>query len=128
MTYLVCVLHILIGVDMSPSSPPAKGTNSKPVNLMDDFFSTPSSNTANGSTTPSYSSFGMFSSETPKRPLLKYVSGAGLGIDYSYVRSPSMLGSRYNTISLILKNNVQRPISNIRIGKTVFQFITYNTF
>jgi len=55
--------------------------------------------------------------DTPKRTLLKNVVGGGLGIEYNYTRAPSMLGATYNTLQLFFKNHLQKPISNIKIGK-----------
>lgn len=104
-----------------------KAVKSAPVNLMDEFFSGSgnSSSVVNGNASPNVSSpatrsySGIFSSgnDTVKRPLLKHVLANGLGIEYSFSRSPSMLGATINTVQLFIKNHSQKVLTNIRVGK-----------
>jgi len=58
------------------------------------------------------------SSTTAKRTLLKHVSGGGLEIEYSFLRRGSVHGPQVNTILLYFKNHSDRPLVNIKIGKT----------
>lgn len=115
----------LFGGVTATSPPVKKGTApakpSSSTNLIDDLFGAAPSTTPvrSSSSTSSYSGFSAFSSETPKRSLLKHVVGGGLGIEYSYVRAPSMIGATVNTLQLWFKNHSQKPIQNIRVGKTV---------
>ena len=91
---------------------------------MDELFGGPTDTnvTIGSGMTPTtmrnnYTMNNVFGIETVKRTLLKNVMGGGLGVEYSYSRTPSMIGSTINTIILYFKNHSNKPISNIKMGK-----------
>jgi len=53
----------------------------------------------------------------PKEVLLKSHLGNGLGIEYSFSRTPSMHGATFITINLTFKNHSEKMINNIKMGK-----------
>ncbi len=85
---------------------------------MDDLFGP--SPVTNGTKSTSVNFYGGYSSNDPSpEVLLKPHLGGGLGVDYSFSRTPSMHGSTFITVNLSFKNHSEKVINNIRMGKFV---------
>eukprot|EP01119_Soliformovum_irregulare_P017735 TRINITY_DN5315_c0_g6_i1.p1 TRINITY_DN5315_c0_g6~~TRINITY_DN5315_c0_g6_i1.p1 ORF type:complete len:1052 (+),score=400.87 TRINITY_DN5315_c0_g6_i1:2138-5293(+) len=65
----------------------------------------------------SFSDLGFGAPQVRRETLLKHIVGGGLGVEYSYTRTPSMHGATMITIQLYFTNHIEKTIHNITMGK-----------
>lgn len=118
MDYVTNTLSSIVGFTPSSSKPGTTGLTEDlaGLNLSGGLSLSPSR--VSSFPLSSSASFTQLSA-TPRKTLLKSVSGGGLEVEYSFLRRGSVHGPQVNTILLYFKNQSDRPISNIKIGKTV---------
>jgi len=105
---------------------PSKGSGTSTSKLTNDLsgldFSSNTSTSPTRTSNFSFSSSGSLAFTPPtqsvRKTLLKSAVGGGLEIEYSFLRrGGSMHGAQVNTVLLNFKNQSDRPIVNIRVGK-----------